>query len=148
MQCGDFSRDTGLLWIRPGKSDHGRHVPLNAEGLAFFKGLSIGRPVATLMFPRGNREWRAGEQRRPLEAACAGAKIEPAISFHELRHTYASQLAQVGVDLLTISKLLGHADTRVTSSHYAHLADQSLRNAVALLPRLLPVTKARVQAIR
>jgi integrase len=148
MQCGDFSPDTGLLWIRPGKSDHGRHVPLNAEGLALFKGLVAGRPASALIFPRGDREWRAGEQRRPLEAACAAAKIEPAISFHELRHTYASQLAQVGVDLLTISKLLGHADTRITSRHYAHLADQSLRNAVALLPRLLSVTKSRVQAIR
>ena len=148
IQCGDFSPDTGLLWIRPGKSDHGRHVPLSAEGLALIKQLVAGRPASALIFPRGNREWRAGEQRRPLEAACTAAKIEPAISFHELRHTYAAQLAQVGVDLLTISKLLGHADTRITSRHYAHLADQSLRNAVALLPRLLPATKSRVQAIR
>jgi integrase len=58
----------------------------------------------------------------------------PAISFHELRHTYASHLAQAGVDLLTISKLLGHADTRVTSRHYAHLADKTLAEAVTKLP--------------
>ena len=45
-----------------------------------------------------------------LLEACKMAKIEPSISFHELRHTYASMLAQLGVDLLTISKLLGHAD--------------------------------------
>ena len=37
--------------------------------------------------------------------------MRPAVGFHELRHTYASLLAQAGVDLLTISKLLGHADT-------------------------------------
>jgi len=56
------------------------------------------------------------------------------IAFHELRHTYASHLAQAGVDLLTISKLLGHSDTRTTSKHYAHLADKTLAQAVTKLP--------------
>lgn len=51
-----------------------------------------------------------------------------------MRHTYASHLAQAGVDLLTISKLLGHADTRITSKHYAHLADKTLAAAVTKLP--------------
>jgi integrase len=37
--------------------------------------------------------------------------------------------------LLTISKLLGHADTRVTSRHYAHLCNKTLPDAVnQLLP--------------
>ena len=138
MACGDFNPDTALLWIRPGKSDHGRHVPLNEEGLALFAELVAGRPATALMFPRDDREWRHGEMRRPLDAACMVAKIVPAISFHDLRHTYASQFAQAGVDLLTISKLLGHADTRITSRHYAHLCDKSLELAVAKLPRLLP----------
>jgi integrase len=66
--------------------------------------------------------------------ACAAAKIEPEVRFHELRHTYASHLAQAGVDLLTISKLLGHADTRITSRHYAHLSDKTFTDAVAKLP--------------
>ena len=65
------------------------------------------------------------------------AKITPPIAFHELRHTYASHLAQAGVDLLTISKLLGHADTRITSKHYAHLADRTLAAAVTKLPSFL-----------
>ena len=52
-----------------------------------------------------------------------------------MRHTYASTLAQRGVDLLTISKLLGHADTGITARHYAHLCDRTLANAVdSLLP--------------
>ena len=67
--------------------------------------------------------------------ACNAAKIAPAISFHELRHTYASLLAQAGADQLTISKLLGHADTRITARHYAHLCDKTLANTV---DKLLP----------
>ena len=38
------------------------------------------------------------------------------------------------MDLLTIAKLLGHADTRITSKHYAHLADKTLAAAVTKLP--------------
>ena len=55
-------------------------------------------------------------------------------AFHKLRHTYASHLAQAGVDLPTISKLLGHSDTRIASKHYAHLADKTLAAAVTKLP--------------
>ena len=47
--------------------------------------------------------------------ACKRAKITPPLRFHEARHSYASALAQGGADLLTISKLLGNADTRITS---------------------------------
>ncbi len=61
-------------------------------------------------------------------------KIRPTVAFHELRHTYGSHLAQAGVDLLTISKLLGHADTRITGKHYAHLTDKTLAAAVMKLP--------------
>ena len=42
----------------------------------------------------------------------------------------AKRSAQAGADLLTISKLLGHADTRITSRQYAHLCDETLANAV------------------
>jgi len=38
------------------------------------------------------------------------------------------------VDLLTISKLLGHADTRISAKHCAHLADKTLAQAVTKRP--------------
>ena len=80
------------------------------------------------------RPWGHNHHVRALQEACKVAKVKPAVSFHELRHTYASHLAQAGVDLLTISKLLGHADTRITAKHYAHLADKTLALAVTKLP--------------
>jgi site-specific recombinase XerD len=58
-------------------------------------------------------------------------------------------LAQAGADLLTISKLLGHADTRVTARHYAHLCDKTLANAVnALLPSFGAREPTNVQQLR
>lgn len=52
--------------------------------------------------------------------------------FHDLRHTFASYLRQKGVDLHTISKLMGHKDTRMTN-RYSHLSVDTLRDAVAKL---------------
>lgn len=136
LRCGDFNRGTGLVYVRPGKSGKGRHLPLNAEGLDFFRRLTAGRGGEEFVFRRGSgAPWLKNQYVKPLAEACAAAAIAPAISFHDLRHTYASILAQAGADLLTISKLLGHADTRVTSRHYAHLTDKTLGAAVrALLP--------------
>ena len=45
----------------------------------------------------------------------------PDITFHILRHTHASQLIDAGVDIVTISKRLGHAKPDITLRVYAHL---------------------------
>ena len=76
------------------------------------------------------------------------AKIVPALRFHEARHTYASLLAQAGADRLTVGKLLGHADTRITSRH-AHLCDKTLAHAVNnLLPNFGEAEAVNVAAVR
>ena len=52
---------------------------------------------------------------------------------------------QKGDDLLTISKLFDHADTRVTSRHYVHLCDRTLAHAVNnLLPNFLSMEKTNI----
>lgn len=61
-------------------------------------------------------------------------------SIHTLRHTYASHLAQAGVPLFTIMKLLGHATMRTTMI-YAHLCPESYEEAVQRLPVLSLVKK-------
>lgn len=54
----------------------------------------------------------------------------PKITFHELRHTNASLLIANGVDAVTLSKRLGHADKTVTLNTYSH-AIQSKETQVA-----------------
>lgn len=110
-------------------------MPLNPEGVQLFREAVTGKIGDALLFTKADgARWGKNHHVRPLAEACKVAKIVPGIAFHELRHTYASHLAQAGVDLLTISKLLGHADTRITSKHYAHLADKTLAAAVTKLP--------------
>lgn len=67
-----------------------------------------------------------------------GAKKLPRVSFHGLRHTHASMLIAAGVDILTISRRLGHSKPSVTLDTYGHLikgADAAAAEAIARLLR-------------
>lgn len=52
-------------------------------------------------------------------ALCKKACI-PYKNFHTLRHTYATRLIENGVDIKTVSELLGHADVNITLSTSVH----------------------------
>lgn len=58
------------------------------------------------------------------------------VTFHTLRHTYASWLVENGTDLYTVKELLGHADFKMTS-RYAHLGQNTLQEAVSRLDRTM-----------
>ena len=57
----------------------------------------------------------------------------PAISLHALRHTHASQLIASGMDVLTISRRLGHASPTVTLNVYGHLFGSSDDRAAEII---------------
>jgi integrase len=54
-------------------------------------------------------------------ARCAEDLGVPEMTYHALRHTHASQLIDAGVDIVTISKRLGHSKPDITLRVYAHL---------------------------
>ncbi len=64
---------------------------------------------------------------------------------HGLRHHFASSLVSAGTDLYTVQKLLCHKDASMTM-RYAHLADQTLRDAVKLSDNLQS-HKEKVQVV-
>ena len=61
----------------------------------------------------------------------------PEITFHALRHSHASQLIASGVDIVTISKRLGHAKPSVTLAIYAHMFHTDDRKAAAAVNAVL-----------
>jgi integrase len=79
---------------------------LNPDDLLF--GTWEGKPARTT---NTSASWAALAERIGL----------PEITFHALRHTHASQLIAQGVDIVTISKRLGHANPGITLKVYAHL---------------------------
>jgi integrase len=65
----------------------------------------------------------------------------PDVTFHALRHTHASQLIDAGVDIVTISKRLGHAKPDITLRIYAHLFRKDDSKAAAAINVALAVPR-------
>jgi integrase len=123
LRAADFNADAGTVFVSQSKSGKARHVVLTDEGRRFFEVLAAGRQGDALLFLRDDcQPWAASHQIRRMGEACRGARITPAASFHIIRHTSASHMVMSGVPLNVVAHNLGHADTRMTERHYAHLA--------------------------
>ncbi|MBL1148321.1 MAG: site-specific integrase [Pseudomonadota bacterium] len=131
LHVSDFNPENGTLFIADSKNGKPRHVTLTDEGRRFFEKAVVGKCGGELIFTREDGEqWGRSHQTRRLKEACERARISPAISFHILRHTHASLLAQNGTPLPVIAHQLGHADTRICEKHYAHLTPNYVADTI------------------
>jgi integrase len=130
MDVEDFSAVSGSVYVAKGKNGESRHIHLNDEGIAFFTHLVKDRAPKDRMFVKANgKPWETSEQQRPMEAACEATHIE-GVTFHILRHTYASHSVMNGMPLEVLQKQLGHKDLRITIRHYAHLCSDYKQQSV------------------
>jgi integrase len=131
MHVADFNADAGVVIVRDSKAGKPRHVVLTDEGQRLFGTLTAGKIGSDPIFVRRDGGmWHKSHQMRPMRDACNRAKIKPAVSFHVLRHTHGSTLAMRGVPMGVIAEQLGHADTRMTEKHYAHLAPSYVADTI------------------
>ena len=63
----------------------------------------------------------------------------PSIRFHDLRHTFATLALQNGVDIKTVSGMLGHADPGFTLDTYAHVTTSAQKEAARTMGNVLAV---------
>lgn len=123
----------GFIYLTETKSGKAREIPINQTLRAVLEKLPR-RIDSDLVFfnPETGGRWQ--ELKRSFATACRIAKIQD-FRFHDLRHTFASHLVMAGVDLTTVSRLLGHASLTMTL-RYAHLAPDHLQTAVNVLDTL------------
>ena len=57
----------------------------------------------------------------------------PDVNFHALRHSFATRCIEVGMDVKSLSELLGHASVNITLNTYVHSSLEQKRNQVELL---------------
>ena len=113
------------------KSGKTRHVPLNAEASDILRlWRSRWNSANGLIFPSVD-----GRRFDNVSKAWSAILLQAGITtfrWHDMRHTFASRLVMLGVDLNTVRELLGHADYKMTL-RYAHLAPEHKAAAVAKL---------------
>jgi integrase len=120
------------IWTKPGsttkqKTEH--RIPLSAPArqlLAELQTTAVGDVDVDFVFPG-----RIGGHRKTIrkvwEDLCESTGLS-GVRVHDLRHTFASQLASGGSSLPIIGALLGHTQPS-TTARYAHLMDDPLRAA-------------------
>jgi integrase/recombinase XerC len=132
LQAGDLDWHERLVRVR-GKGKKERLVPIGDTALAAIKkywtllpqtpaGESpvffVGAKKLTPVSPRSLQ--------LRLKKYLAGAGLDPHLSPHKLRHSYATHMLDAGADLRSVQELLGHAHL-VTTQVYTHLTTERLK---------------------
>lgn len=126
--------DAGTIRVQDTKSDEDRTVFITPTLLAEVFDVVDLRP-GHLVFPArggGRRTEPSDTFRRAVDTMRLNDDITDnrnRLVFHSLRHTFGSWLAQAGVPLYWIAKLMGHSNEQITE-RYAHLCPDVQRQAV------------------
>lgn len=134
LKWQDVDLEHCRIWVAPNKTENGRHIPLTTDlldDLKFLKNNTKGSFVINI----GDVSRRTTKDYLTATYSKITHKLGFHCTMHKLRHTFASHLVQNGVDLYTVSKLLGHSNIEMTEI-YAHLAPDTFTAAIKKLPVL------------
>jgi integrase len=111
------------------KSNKIRRIPMTTAVYETLYGMKMKKGY---IFPQANgKPLSHGSCDHHIHRICRMAGLRK-IGWHCLRHTFASQLAQRGANLVAIQGLLGHSEIR-TTMRYAHINDKVFRDAIGVL---------------
>jgi integrase len=131
LEVSDFNKAAGTLLIRKSKTARARHVVLTEQGIRYFSDATAGRSPSELMFTKADgAKWNHGCQGFYMREANQRGQIDPPVTFHMLRHTWASLAVMGGVPLTVVARNLGHRDTRMVETVYGHLAADYISDAI------------------
>ncbi len=135
LKWADIDFNRGFINLRDPKGGIDQKIPLNDAAREILK--KHPRTGSSYVFPG-----RKGDQRVDINHQVNRIKKRANLpkdfrALHGLRHVYASMLASSGqVDMYTLQKLLTHKSPQMTQ-RYAHLRDDSLKNASNLAGKLI-----------
>jgi len=141
MSLNDFETKAGLR-VKPPKTKRGkRPIGLTADAVAMLREHRKRQIELRLQLGQGGQPVLvftpvAGELLSPDNLTLRARKL-PLVSFHSLRHTHASVLLNAGVDVLTVSRRLGHRKASTTLDVYGHTIEGADKAATKKLEGLL-----------
>jgi integrase/recombinase XerD len=137
LKVTDIDSCRMIIRVERGKGGKDRNVMLAASLLETLRAYWKQRKPRTWLFPGqgGNRPLNATIPQRAFRVAKQAARIDRPVSFHSLRHSFATHLMESGVNVRTIQALLGHRSLG-TTERYTHVAGAYLRETRSPLDRL------------
>ncbi len=118
-----------IIYVLGTKTDEKREIPINSSLYTILVGLERSKKC-DLVFPGKDGRPYIDIRKGFMTALRKSGIIN--FRFHDLRHTFASQLVMRGVDLKTVQELLGHKSIEMTL-RYAHLSPGHRQAAVETL---------------
>jgi integrase len=142
MRWADVDLTAGIWSKEPSSTKQNDHheVPLSAPARALLARIEQEqaqprRPLGEFVFPSTGKTGHLVEIKKAWAALLKAAGIKN-LRLHDLRHSYASQLASGGASLPLIGALLGHSNP-ATTARYAHLFQDPQRAAAEKVGRLI-----------
>jgi site-specific recombinase XerD len=131
------------ILVARGKGNKQRLVPLSQKLLAELRQWWRQHRSPHWMFPGGQPDQpiTCSSVQRCWKTAVRRAGCNKPAGTHCLRHTFATELLEAGIDLLTIQKILGHTSLR-TTANYTHVRRDHLQATCEVLD-LLPLEELR-----
>jgi site-specific recombinase XerD len=133
----DIDSQRMVIRVEQGKGRKDRYVMLSTSLLETLRAYWRKEKPKTILFPgKGGKEpLHPTSAQKAFQRARSRAKIEKPISFHTLRHSFATHLLEDGANVRTIQSLLGHRSLESTQ-RYTHLAKNYLNQTKSPLDRL------------
>jgi integrase len=142
LRWKDVDLIRGYIFIGDSKSGRSRKVPINGQVFEALSGLKQG---GEFVFPNAETGSYIKDVKTAFKGACERARIR-GLRLHDLRHTAASRMIEAGIDLVTVSKMLGHASIQMTM-RYAHPTPENMRLAVEKLGEMFQKSREKVETI-
>lgn len=131
----------GFILIDDSKSGKSRKVPMNRAVFDTLKD-QPKFPDSEFIFTNPETKTRLVNINKGFNTAKARAGIK-GLRLHDLRHTAATWMIQAGIDLVTVSKILGHATIQMTM-RYAHPTPENMCLAVERLGEIFDQERQKV----
>lgn len=134
LRVRDFDFQEQIVRVL-GKGKKERLIPVGAPALEAIRAYWLSLPVPPvanepvfLAMPDRREPVSARVIQLRLKKYLAAAGLDPALTPHKLRHSYATHLLDAGADLRSVQELLGHAHL-VTTQAYTHVSTERLKKA-------------------
>ncbi|MGB5928162.1 MAG: tyrosine-type recombinase/integrase, partial [Cyclobacteriaceae bacterium] len=140
LKIADVDMERSQLHVREGKGRKDRYVPLGKHLVRGLRTYLQAEPPYVWLF---NGKDNTGQLQQFSETgvqwvitqAVKRAEIKKRVTSHTLRHTYATHLLEMGMDIITLKDQLGHVDIQTTLM-YLHIAQLGREKAFSPLDRL------------